>query len=436
MRNALLVWLAACSGPTVVVGDFEEVRVLKAIPNRDLDILFVVDNSPSMMDEQASLAQNFPRMMDVLSTLDDGLPNLHIGVVTSDLGTSSSLTAPGPSIGSGPGACEGWGDNGELVQSPSVTDRYISDISGATGRIVNYTGALRDAFASLALVGDLGCGFEQHLRAMTRALDDHPVNAGFLRPEANLAVVILADEDDCSLADSGMLAAFTGTLGSLASYRCFRFGVQCTPDDPLNPGARSGCTPRQQSQYVDDVSPFADFLVNLKGDPRNVMVAGVVGDPTPVGISMQQPPGGGSLEPTLDHSCTYTSPMGDLQVADPAVRLATFFDLFPGRSQLTSICNPDLSGALSDIGMTAKALMGDPCVDITQLADTSPDPGIQPACEVVDIRDSAPDEHTAVPFELVADAIACPTTPDHLRLQLHRTSAIFADTWTHFRCAR
>ena len=58
--------LAACNESHVVVGDLQEVTSLKAIPNRNLDILFVVDNSPSMADKQAALAANFPKMMDVL----------------------------------------------------------------------------------------------------------------------------------------------------------------------------------------------------------------------------------------------------------------------------------------------------------------------------------------------------------------------------------
>ena len=37
------------------------------------------------------------------------------------------------------------------------------------------------------------------------------------------------------------------------------------------------CRPRDDSPYIDPVQPFADFLVNLKGDEREVMVAGVVG---------------------------------------------------------------------------------------------------------------------------------------------------------------
>ncbi|MDB4956648.1 MAG: hypothetical protein JWO36_4217 [Myxococcales bacterium] len=441
---ASTITVVSCTSHDVIVGTLQDVTTLKAIPNRELDVLFVIDNSPSMAEEQASLARNFPRMIDVLQTLDDGLPDLHIGVITSDMGTSgASGTAPAAPIGNGPGACQSFGDNGRLVPGAQVTDRFISDVSdGHGGRTVNYSGALRDAFASVALVGDQGCGFEQHLHAMRTALDNNPLNAGFLRPEANLAVVILADEDDCSASDPTFFDPSGSTLGPLQSFRCFRFGVQCLPDDPTNPGVKSGCAPRVPATYISDVQPFTDFLITLKGDPRKVMVAGIVGDPAPVAVALASPPGGGSPIPVLQASCVFTGTNGT-QTADPGVRIATFLDGFPGRSKRTSICDPDLTGALAEIGHSTKQLVGDPCLDTTNLADSSSAPGIQPACEVVDIRDSAPDAPTSLPpcvagatdcFEIVNDAAACPATADHTRVRMHRAAAVSDDTWTHVRC--
>jgi hypothetical protein len=315
-----------------------------------------------------------------------------------------------------------------------MTERFISDVAdGNGGRTTNYTGALRDEFGTLALVGAQGCGFEQHLGALRRALDNNPTNAGFLRPDANLAVIVLADEDDCSIADS----AFFGTdpaLGPLQSFRCTRFGLAC--DQDVNAvGDKTNCGPQATSPYLDDVQPFADLLVGLKGDARKVMVAGIVGDPSPVAVELTTPPGGGSPILSLAHSCAYATPDGtSVQNADPAVRISSFLDQFPGRSRLTSICNPDLSDAIGDIGLSAKALMGDPCLTQNILADT---------CDVTDIRDSAPDDAFHLPrcadggatcFDVVADATACPNTPDHLRVQIHRDVDPAADTWTHVRC--
>ena len=433
--------LGACHD-TSVVGGLQEVASMRSIPNRELDILFVIDDSASTADKQVRLAAAFPQMMDVLAQIDGGLPNLHIGVVTSDMGTSSSGTAPGPAIGQiGQGGCTGVGKDGALRMTPAMTAAFLSDVAASDGsRIKNYTGELRDAFGELARVGDTGCGFEQHLAAMKRALVN-PLNAGFLRSAANLAVVFLADEDDCSLASSTMLGPDGGALGALQSFRCFRFGVECN-EDTNTIGAKSKCHTSEGSAYVDDLAPFVDALLAAKSDERMLMTAAIVGDPTPVAVELAQPPGGGTPQPTLQHSCIFTTPNGS-DVADPAIRLAGFLDAFPQRSSLTSICSADLSNPLQMIGESAKKLMGDTCLDTAQLADASPEVGVQPSCEVADIRDSAPNAATLLPlcssgapdcYEIVADAAACPTTEDHLRVRIRRVAQVSDDSWTHVRC--
>ena len=66
------------------------------------------------------------------------------------------------------------------------------------------------------------------------------VTAAFFRPEANLAIVILADEDDCSLLDPALLGT-SAELGPLSAFRCFEHGVVCDPDAPRSP--RGGARP-------------------------------------------------------------------------------------------------------------------------------------------------------------------------------------------------
>jgi hypothetical protein len=438
-RFALFAALAACNTQDVVVGNLQEVATIKAIPNRDLDILFVVDSSGSMTDHQIELALNFPLMMDALGQLESGLPNLHIGVVTSDMGTQGSNGAVGPAIGApGAGGCADVGDDGDLIGSAFMNDRYIIDIDdGAGGRTTNYSSGLRDVFANIAQVGANGCGFEQHLGAMRRALGN-PANAGFLRPEANLAVVIIADEDDCSVHDPAFFAFDESQLGPLSSFRCTRYGVTC--DQPLDAiGHKTNCVADDQSVLVDDVQPYIDALIATKGDERMVMVAGIVGEPTPVEVELR--PINGVDQLALVPSCTFPNASSTgVATADPAVRLTAFLDAFPGRSTRTSICSNDLSTPLATIGASAKKMMGDTCIDASTLADASPDPGVQPACDVIDIRDSAPDEPRALPscgdasgdcYDLVADPLLCPG--DQLRIQIQRAE-VFDDLWTSVRC--
>src|SRR6185295_13040065 len=162
-----------------------------------------------------------------------------------------------------------------------------------------------------------------------------------------------------------------------------------------------------------------------------VMVAGIVGDPAPVAVELAPPPGGGTPIPQLAASCMFQGATGP-QRADPAVRLAAFLDAFPGRSELASICSADLSGPLDAIGDSAKKLIGDPCLDSTRLMDASPDPGLQPACEVSHVRDSAPRDPFVLPecapgaadcYQIVSDPAACPSAPENLRVRFQRRTA-------------
>src|SRR5262245_32370052 len=108
MRDVVLLALASmllgCAERSVSSMDPKQDRVetrdLPVRVYRDVDLLFVIDDSPSMADKQQNLAANFPKLIDALSRLPGGLPNLHVGVVTSDMGTSAaSDETPGPPVG-------------------------------------------------------------------------------------------------------------------------------------------------------------------------------------------------------------------------------------------------------------------------------------------------------------------------------------------------
>lgn len=320
---------------------------------RGVDILFVIDNSGSMREEQASLVANFERFVTVLNNIEGGLPDIHIGVVSTNAGSGQGITG-----------CEGDGDNGILLNAPSGActppgpERYIRDVASPDGltRITNHGGSLADSFSCIAELGITGCGFEQPLEAMRRALDgSNPQNAGFLRPDALLAVVIITDEDDCSVDDvalfdpSPALDRIDSVLGPLSSFRCFEFGVQCDPDTPRAAGPRVDCVPRDNSAYMPSVGEYADFLKGLKADPANVVVAAIIGNPTPVSV------GAFNGEPTLEASCS--SGAGE---ADPAVRLTAFLDEFPQRSTSSTICDDDLSDALTLIADLVATLVTGP----------------------------------------------------------------------------
>jgi hypothetical protein len=385
---SVLVTLAACPSREISKLDpLPATEVYKEIPvssNREIDILFVVDNSDSMREEQQNLATNFPRFIQVLDSIEGGRPSVHLGVISSDLGIPPYAAE----------ACTGNGDDGLLQNAPRIPGcsppnggaRFLSDIPNPSGgRITNYNGALEDAFACIALLGKNGCGLEQHLESMRRALDpSNLTNTGFIRPEAYLAVIILADEDDCSARDNAIfnpareLDNINSPLGVFASFRCTEFGVTCDglPSIPRAAGSYTTCHPRSDS-YLHGVDEYVQFLFQLKGDPNLVAVAGIVGNPTPFNVIINS-----KAAPELGHSCSSTN----LGVADPAVRLKAFFDGFGLNSRTTSICQDNLATAIEDIAKLVIEIIGTPCLgDAVKVNDIDPvAPGLQLDCQVYD----------------------------------------------------
>jgi hypothetical protein len=350
--------------------------------NRNLDILFVIDDSASMGDEQASLAANFERLIQEIQSIEHGLPDLHIGVVSTDLGVG-----PYAMLGD---RCTATGKMGLLQNSPPAgetcsvpRDRFISDIEGKEGeRLRNYEGTLAQTFACIARLGDQGCGYEQPLEAMRRALVTEPQNSGFLREGARLAVIFVTDEDDCSTRDHAM---FDRSLEPDNGYRCFEYGVTCDVSDPREPGEHASCRPREGSPYMYDVSEYVAFLRGLKRHPdRDILVAGIIGKSIdPIIVDAES----GLL--VVAQSCDE----GDGNTAFPPVRLRAFLEAFAFNRQ-ASICNANLAGALEQIGEFIGPPPEGACMP-RNLIDGDPDQdGVQPICSISEVRDPDTDWQT------------------------------------------
>jgi len=73
-------------------------------PVRHLDLLFMVDNSPSMKPKQDKMKDQFPKLIDALrDPSDQTLPDLRIAIVDSDLGAGNSTR------------CSATGGYGDLI---------------------------------------------------------------------------------------------------------------------------------------------------------------------------------------------------------------------------------------------------------------------------------------------------------------------------------
>lgn len=86
-----------------VISDFSALQSA----TRDVDLIFLVDTSRSMEDEQNLLRQNFPNLVRVLKDISGGLPNIHLGTITPDLGTLPFNSA---------GCDHPYGDDGRFMK--------------------------------------------------------------------------------------------------------------------------------------------------------------------------------------------------------------------------------------------------------------------------------------------------------------------------------
>jgi hypothetical protein len=313
-----------CEGTVTPVDESPTARsrvVAQVMPTRsaNVDILFVIDDSKSMTDEQEQLGIWSSEMFDVIRSTDEP-PNLHVGVV------SSSVAIPD---------IEGCEQTGRLQWLASED-----------------TDDLPAAFAAMARVGDAGCGFEQPFEAARIALDWTP---GFLRDDALLLVVFVTDEDDCSAIDTSLYgdrdADSCSALGPRTSYRCFEHGVRC--HDGLGSrelGERRDCRPDEESPYLESVSGFADHLKGLKRHPGQVIVAGIYGKPNRITVVRDER----IPEFTTPRLASVCARGAEGIGATPAVRMNALMAEFGGRASQSSICDATLSWAMRDVGLVAR----------------------------------------------------------------------------------
>jgi hypothetical protein len=358
--------------------------------NRNLDLLFVIDQSLSMKNEQDALAANFQLLMDQITSDEYGVPNVHIGVISTNLGVGPYSSQAGLE------PCGATGD-GAILQNtprpqdgeaePSCTgprDHYIVDVQDEDGqRVRNYDGTLAETFSCIARLGTEGCGFEQQLEAMRRALDGSvPENAGFLREDARLAIVFVSDEDDCSVKNLEMFDLTTVALGRPTDFRCLTHGLVCENGAPTDRGEYSGCVAAEDSPYMHDVGGYVSFLRELKKYPdRDILVAGIIGDVKDPLVVGDHASVAGQIG--VQQSCFAGE--GDADGAFPPVRLRGFFDAFPIQ-RTGSICS-DLAGVLRDIG----EFIGPPpeggCVPSALVDADDQAAGLQADCAVSEVRD-------------------------------------------------
>lgn len=130
-----------------------------------VDILWVVDNSLSMENEQEELIQRFK---DFIASMDSSTMEWHVGVVTTD------------------------------VEDEKESGRLQGDTPYITPDTADYETVFKQTIRGLGLEGSSKeAGIEAALLAVTEPLKSTD-NAGFFREEAKLNIIYVSDENDCT----------------------------------------------------------------------------------------------------------------------------------------------------------------------------------------------------------------------------------------------
>jgi hypothetical protein len=154
-----------------------------------VDVLFVIDDSGSMADQQDSLVASFPGFVAGLRERLRSAQSVHIGVVTTE------------DYAGNPPACRAIGSLITQTGGPSSSNRVCGPFTGGSSWMSATEPDLASKFSCAGKPGAGGDSDERVARALMNALD--PVrnapgacNAGFSRPDSLLVVVIITDEDD------------------------------------------------------------------------------------------------------------------------------------------------------------------------------------------------------------------------------------------------
>lgn len=297
---------------------------------RKVDILWVVDNSCSMLEEQQNLATSFGSFITDLTRADPPV-DYHLGIITTDAAAEGGALRP---------------------LATDATKRYIAcNEDGIAGCNV-LDEAL--AFEQTIAVGTGGGAIEKGLLAAHLALTDpmkSTVNAGFLRDEAALYVVVVSDEGDASC--DPILAPPPGTDLRTCSFTPF-----CTCGDTA--------TGYGSPEY------FTRFLEGLKGYGNDDLVA--------LAAIVATEQDNLVIDGNMYLGCSGAG--GEGLYAPRYVQVAN-----DTGGITTSVCDADFSGALSALGFAVSGQRLD-----FQLSRRPADPTLVPA--MVEVQSDPADATT------------------------------------------
>ncbi|MBX2803318.1 MAG: hypothetical protein KTR31_36900 [Myxococcales bacterium] len=167
-----------------------QIDTITQVTNPVVDVLWTIDNSCSMRDEQKELTGNFPTFMGYFT--DSGL-DYHVGVIATDM------------------------DN------PELQGKLRASKDGAIF-IDPKTIDPEQVFTTMATLGTDGSGIERGLGAIFTALElfGSSFNAGFFRYEASIHTIVISDEPDSTDGSTISQKEFIAWYGGLKEKRSDR----------------------------------------------------------------------------------------------------------------------------------------------------------------------------------------------------------------------
>jgi len=240
--------------PTSCFYEFPQPEIQK------LDILFVIDDSDSMNEEQLKVRDGLTTFMDELRKSGGIDQSMHVAVITTSVYVfPENLSMSGRYCGIEPAKENDCPEGGLFLPVVANVDEQSSRVLKS-----DQPGFMR-AFENRVHRGVAGSpqetSFEAVRLALLSELGDIPLaqggNKGFLREGARLLIVVLTDEDDCS-------------------------EMQRPPKIRVSKGLGDEC--RTRRAHLSSVEEYYDLFKNELGKNREVIWAAIA----PVAIGTKE----------------------------------------------------------------------------------------------------------------------------------------------------
>ena len=224
-----------------------------------VDLLIVVDDSASMLTKQQKLTSNFNSF---IAFAQSESIDYHIAVTTTSVGSvdpsiDCTSTNGDPMVGT-VGPC------GKFVPADGSRPRIITPQTGGGD-----PAQIAALFTQNVGVGQVGSGIEPGFEAAYEALTPPNItgwNAGFLRDDANLAILVVTDSSATQV-NSGpqsfdFYKNFFLSIKGFAQTNAFTFSAVCSTHQTTPPATTWGC---DYDETADAPNPYVTMANATNG---------------------------------------------------------------------------------------------------------------------------------------------------------------------------